>query len=812
MVLGIVVLTSLMLGVFLFAYNRTVRQQNIRAHHEQIGEVSARLALTGVNLLAEQLSSGLDTIIETAAPTIKSAILVAPPSGPAPSVSIDSSDVSGSVMQKIRDDYQAYLQQLTNLTPRPNCTKMEMAFEDIRQITPGGDDSQLQAGRDPVEKLGEIVISCTVEYLGLARRAMIRRQFRVVSMVPGIFSRFSLFAPFTPWYNSYNSLGVRYKGSIDPSYQHPFPSGTTQTYGGPLKVFNGTDSFVAGTLPNVKTDLQNRGWIFLGPSHDTPASDAVLLKISSGYQAQAGGHFQIALPPAVSGGREIVPPENIEDLTHYNLPSPYATASCMIGGLYQGFFTDETDAAGNSINPLGAAGQGLWPSLTPNAAKRWQCASSWLFPYGDRDAPSRTLLFGPVLAGLLKFYFLKDMTADPPPWKLTIRGKGDPADTTVLPSAAYNPGGLVEHANGLTPMQSPVCDELFKQPPPPDPKAGYESYKRVMPVDFCPNTFTMPPSVGIPYNVFFDFMQYPGGGSPFPNVHAGSPALESTGAPYFVPCYDTINNPTVGGTILGLHPFDGVTIRFNEVDGADPVDNTYFKGNLACFKIANDNLLARVTHIIDLSGCPDQTSEDAAFATHLFQPTNPLTEPTYSGYFKPKKKGIFFVKRRAGVVSGGDKLSLPVGNGIFVNQNFIIIVDRGDVLIPRKIRANKPSLLDAPSKLFTLVALEGNLLLGTHEEVDAYLVALNPGPGAGAGGGRLLCSNPVKEMDIFGGLAVWEMGLYQNNTAATTMSTFPNGGKIRYNSRFNPTSPLYPASREFIPEDIASAIEVTGAE
>ncbi|MBF0500944.1 MAG: hypothetical protein HQM09_12475 [Candidatus Riflebacteria bacterium] len=804
MVLGVVILTSVVLSIFLFAYNRTVRQQNIRAHHERIAEVAMRLALTGTNLLAEQMASSLDTTINNAASCLKT-VMVAPPSpAPAPRVTIDSSDISGSVMETIKNDFDAYLQQLSDLNPRPRCTKMEMAFEDIRQTTPSADDVQLQAGRDPVEKLGEMVISCTVEFQTLLRRASIRRQFRVVNMVPGIFSRFSLFVPFTPWYNSYNSLGVRYSGSIDPSYKHPFPPTTPLlSYGAPLKVFNGTETVVLTPNPDARNDLQNHGWIFLGPSHNTAATDAVLLKIPSGYKPDAGGHFQVALPPGVGNGKELIPPENIDDASNFNLPSPYATAACMVGGMYQGFFTDELDAAGNSINPLGAAGQGLWPSLTPNASKRYECAASWLFPFGDRTRPSRTLMIGPVLAGLLKFYFLKDMTTTPAAWKLTIRGKGAPSAAV----ASYSPNAQVENANGVTPAESPICSQLCKQPTG-GADAGYDSYKKIMPVDFTPNTFSNPPSVGISYNVLFDFMAYPGGSSPYPNVNGGSTVMQNTGDPFYVPCYDTINNPPVSGTILGLHPYDGVMIQFQKA--AMAVDNTYFKGDLTKFRIANNNLLARVTHIIDLSSCANQASEDAAFASHLFRPADPAIEPAYNGYFKPRKKGIFYVKRRSGVIPGGDKLTLPAGSGIYVNQNFIIIIDKGDILIPQKIKAD--SLNNAPGKLFSLVALEGNIYLGTNSEIDAYLVALNPGPGSLAGGGRLLCANATKEMNIFGGVAAWEMGLYETNTDPTTMSTFSNGGEIHYNPRFNPSSPLYLNALEFIPEDIASAIEITGAE
>ncbi|HNV70321.1 MAG TPA: hypothetical protein PKO06_11530, partial [Candidatus Ozemobacteraceae bacterium] len=563
-ILGIVVLTSAMLAVFLFAYNYTVRRQNIRAHFEQIGEVGATLAKTGVNLLFEEVSSGFDTMILAAAPTLVGSVLTSN------SLTIEDSDVSGSICAKVRDDFDHYLSQLTNLSGgayshTPRCMKMEIAFENIQQLNPilptdGVDEVRLrlQAGRDAVEKSGEAVVSCTVEYQSLRRKAQIRRQFRVVSMVPGPFARFSLFVPYTPYANSYNALGVFFNGTIDGSYQHPHP--TPQHFSGALKLINGTDSYIVGTMPDPKTDLQNRGWVFLGPAYDPPtnATSAVILRIPSGYDASSGGHFQFS-QPKVQNGLSIVNTEQI-DTALYNTAPNATTTSVMLGGTFQGFYTNSHNAG--VPTGVGAAGQGLWSDL--DAIRPWECASSWIMPYGDRNSPSRTLMIGPVLAGFLKYYFLKEGGSSPT-WGFILKG---------LSETVYDPVTQVQAADKPTPTISPLYQELFK-PTGGEAKTGFRNFLKVMPFNSVPHITTVPLAEGVAFNALFDFMEYNVGH--YPLYHEGSMVMQANVAnEFYVPSFGRMTVPTPPASVKGIHPWDDVKIKFNETDGVIPQDNLYF--------------------------------------------------------------------------------------------------------------------------------------------------------------------------------------------------------------------------------------------
>lgn len=776
-VLGVVVLSAMVLAIFLFSYNTMVRRQNIRAHHEQIGEVAGMLALAGANLLAEQLQTVGDTFIDAAAASLKNTPETDPFVAPDPT----------GLLAKTTADYHAYLQTMTELDPLPICRRMEISFDDMQQINPDTTPDQMQQGRDPVEKCGFLNITCAVEYRGLARKARVRRQFRIVSMVPGPFARFTLFVPYTPAINSYNGLGVVYNGRIDPAYTHPFPPGGLQLRA-PLKIINGTDS-LSVTSPVTTADLGNRGWIFLGPSHDASSEGPVILRIPSGYSNDAGGHFMIARAILNGAGKLVLPPENIIDPAAFALPTTLGVPAA-IHGIYQGFFTAE-EATPGVITPSPVAAKGFWSLPNPGDS-----AASWLMPFGENAEPSRTLMVGPVLAGFLKFYMLKEPTlssTDPAYWSVSIKQK---LDSSPDPALIYDKTAQVNAPDAVPPGVPAYQNVFLGAPGDPAGKEGLTNLSRVVPASFLPGMSF----AGVAFNALFDFMAYT---TTYPGFLTGSAILAGVGMQSLVPASTDLNTTAPPGQ----HPWESFEIRFRE--GNDP-DDLFFRGNLLDLALTTTNLPGRVSHIVDLSACTSQAEENQLFANTLFAKVTAAEDAAHAGWWKPRRKGVFFIRRRA---SPGTPLSLPGSGalGILLNQNMMIAVSGGNLAIPCTIQA--PLDGGAPGKLLSLVTLDGNIILETSQEVHAYLTALKKGPGGGSGGGKLLCgaSNAQRCMNIFGGLAVWELAMYPNDgSTSTTMTGFTNGGKIRYNPRFNPTSPVYAGSREFLPEDKPSSLEITG--
>jgi len=777
-VLGVVILSAMVLAIFLFSYNTMVRRQNIRAHHEKIGEVAGMLALAGANLLAEQIQAAGDTFIDNAAASLKNTADTAPFVAPDPT----------GLLAKVTADYHAYLQAIDELEPRPICRRMEVSFDDMAQINPDTTPQQMQDGRDPVEKTGYLNITCAVEYQGLARKARVRRQFRIVSMVPGPFARFTLFVPYTPSYTSYNGLGVVYNGKVDPGYTHPFPPSGIHL-NAPLKIINGTDSISAGS-PATNADLQNRGWIFLGPSHDTSLPGQVLLRIPSGYANAAGGNFMFSKAIVNAAGKLVLPPENIVDPAAFAIPTTIGIP-VAIHGIYQGFFTAEENTPG-VITPAPVAAKGFWSLPNPGDS-----AASWLLPFGENDEPSRTLMVGPVLAGFLKFFMLKEpslSSADPAYWSVCIKRK---LETSPDASLVYDKTAQVNAPDAVAPAV-PAYQDVFKAAPgDPAGKEGLANLSRVSPAAFVPGAT----SAGVAFNALFDFMNYT---SNYPSFLSGSAALAGVVQRSLVP-----GAADMGGTLPpGLHPWEtSFEIRFREGNSSDDL---FFQGNLVDLAMTKDNLPGRVSHIVDLSGCANQTEENQLFANTLFAKITASEDAAHAGWWKPRRKGVFYIRRRN---APGQPLAVPTAGvpGIWLNQNMMIITDRGDLSIGNTIVA--PMAGDAPEKLLSLAALGGNIILDTDKPVHAYLLAQRKGPGGGRGGGKLLCgsSNGQRRMDIFGGLAVWEIGLYPDDSSTrTTMTDFTGGGKIRYNPRFNPSAPGYAASREFLPEDKPSSLEISG--
>ncbi len=764
-ILGVVVLSMILLGVFVFGYHRVVSQQNIVAHHEHLGTVAGMIAESGAALVIEHLSADNDPVLSALFPGFKDKTLPQVPY-------TETSQANSSVEAALVADINAFIAQMPELKPPlPVCKKVSVSLDNVFPINPEQTDEQLEKGRDPKEKYGDVNVECLVEYQGLSRKATLKRQFRVVSMVPGPFARFTLFVPDTPFMDSYNGMGVKFGGGLDPNYSHDCPSGNPVKIGGPLKLINGTEPWNQNDGEHrAEDDLSKRGWVFLGPSRDLKY---VSLRIPGGYDSNSGGGFMFHLPPGKNqSGQDIVPLEEITGSIFCLTPRGN---NCRIRGQFQGFWTQ-------------APNENIWKNL-PKGVPASRAAASWLFPFGDKSEPSRTLMVGPAMAGFLKVHCL----IDPPPsfsWSFFIR-YWDKQNPTSGPSY-YPTLGIPE--GSAAGQEKFKLEEVFLAV---NGDQGAVAYSTLLPPEFFPVDNNGTVEGGVPFNVIFEFMRYPANqGWTYPDPKSGSPVLENLG-PYHVPSITKATNAG-SGALRGMQSHEAFQILFTENGGAG-FDNTFFRGDLSKYQLDPEslgNLAGRITDVIDLTGCQNPTDEKQMFHDHLFLKNNQTASL--------KRSGIYLVLRADN--KAGTQLHFPTED-LTLDRDIIIIVSQGDILLPGKIKANMVD--SAPDKLCTIVALNGNIYLGTDDEIHAYLVAINPKIDNNIGG-RLLCSNQSREMKIFGGLAIRTMGVFKAGGDRTTMGDFFKGGKLRFNPRFNPSSPVYPDSRKFIADEKNVVLVIRG--
>lgn len=796
--LGVVLLVCLLMAVFIFSFNSIVRQRNIQAHHLMISETANYLAISGLRLLSDKLGSSYEATIKASCPELFNQTAEAIGS------SIDISS-SNPVCDTVRADFQNFLDSLDELhdpaSGYPICHSMDVRLEDINRLTPDTTAAQLQAGRDPIEKCGQIVVRCSVEYRGLKRQATLSRQFRIVSMVPGAVSRFTLFVKKTPYPDSYNSMGIKFDGAVDTAYQHP--PAQNKTYQAPLLVFNGTDTATINNDIAERTDiddkkhLRSRGWIFLGPAGSS-ADEAVFIKIPSGFNSLTGGHFMLGWPSL--SAMPVLAPETIDDPTNFAPDSDFSEHEYDLGAKFQGFYTWEDG------NPYGAGGQNMWPGLAAGStfvpADHLRSASTWLYPFGNRSRSSRTLVFGPVLAGFLKVYFYRGKNTVT---GATYKGMWDGMSESLYDSKIAANHGIESFAAIFdAPINPPIPGADFF-------KNGYNSFSKLMPYNSLPDPSATLPSNGIALNLIFDFMKYKRAAYPQLLSAPSICALSYDAERFLVPQSDEMRTCPV----KGIHPYDETGIYFEENGQYDPnayPDNCYFYGDLSSLTVFNSNLFSnRITHKIDLKSCASLAEEQDALEKFLYKKIG--SGPGARN--ETDKTGIFLIKRRVGVTdSYADALkisSLPLS----IIEPQIIIFDRGSMIIEHDITA---TMVDgAPEKLFSLALLNGNFYLhgsGFTRKIHAYLISLNPNSG------RLLkppTPGGPQAFEIHGGLALTEIGLYEDpmtdpkNYLGSTMLHFTNGGEINYNPRFNPSSPAYLNSRVFVIEDTAGKFSIEGA-
>jgi len=816
--LWVALLVFFVLGVFVFTFNQLVVNQNIRTHHELLVQTADLLGQSSVQLIVNRFKQGLEPILRQEAPALFQPIST---TGAEPK----ECDLSASICGQFKSEIQTFLNQLDEVQffkglfkHLPNCTDVRVVFRLQKSIHP---TFSIQQTRDPVEKKGEMIVSCTIEFHGISRKVTATRHFSLVSMVPGPFCRFTLYAPFSPWPHCYTALGICYNGEVDTKYEHPFPQ--PQSFKGPLILNNSLEKFDIGKSRDDESDLQNRGWVFIGPSPD----EAVFLKISNGYNSYSGGSFHFMMPPGTSpnGKYKVIPPEVIEDPSNFNQNAadfkPY-----LIGKQMMGFYT-QVDYGNQQ---LGAAAMGLWDKdLWPKngnwlSTDRWRCACSWIYPYGNMANPSRTLIIGPVLVGFLVAYFARNLAPEVTSWQKGFFSPPPPKDS-------YNPEDRISSVGDPFPIAFRYRS-VFLQPPPPSLAQGYTSLERVSPWCSISNPDAPVPTEGIAFNTFFDFMRYdkqPDDKKPFPD-YQGEPSLASAKydqKPRCVP--NSILARETNPNIPGLHPSEDVKIllpKSNTVEDTNQ-DQLYFHGSLREYNFPIDfgyavGAVPRVTHILDLQMLDDADQENDRVRDFLFRPSTERDE-CKTGFWIPRRSGIFYILRPKDIKSGGKKMVLP--KNIFLDKSLMIVSIHGDMLISGDITTSLPETggIETPPKgenLLSLIPLDGDIYLGPEaKKIHAYLAPIGPGREGGAGGNRLLADQKPfsNKLDIFGGLAAWEIGLYKTagedpRDCGTTMNSFPKGGMITYNPYFNPSAPTYEESRKLIVDDLHIEQKSEGAQ
>lgn len=799
-ILGVVLLLCLVMAAFIFSYNSIVRSRTLQAHHYMASEVVSNLAVSGVKLLAGQVENSFEDIIKKDCPELfeKSATQITQP------IILSSFN---DFCKETQQDFQRFLNEIVELQEPglisgglPICERMEITIDQLSSLAPETSANQFQRGRDPVEKCGMINLTCVVKHMGLSRRASISQQFRIVSMVPGPFARFSLFVRKTPYPDSYNAMGVDFDGNVDLTYKHP-PAGNISITA-PLLVLNSTDTeTITSTTPfrDASTDASNlreRGWIYLGASG--PLADApVYLKIPNGFAATTGGLFMFGWPS--NSLPRLLAAASIDPATDFKKSEDISGQNFYLGSKLHGFYTCEED------NPQGVGAKNMWPGLTTGTmyqpSDRFLSASSWLYPFGNLQQSSRTLMIGPVLAGYLKYFFIKGSDTSGNDYR-GLFGSLSPEsflkkqiEDSELLDYCYFWSGL------LTP---PVFGKDFFL-------NGYNSFKLLMPWNSLPDKNATSLVKGVAFNMIFDFMKYSRDQYPDPENGPSLAKANYVNQNILVPMAEGMQ----ASPVKGVHPSGDMGLFFRENGDYNPnitPDNCYFFGDLAKISIAESNLVSnRITHIIDLSDCASTEEESAKVEKQLFKESKDAGKKVN----EPRRSGIFLIRRRDDVTSSfADALTLSK-HEINLTRPLIILITNGSLNISHDITSQ---LLDeAPEHLLTLALSAGDVYLtgtGAQRTIHAYIAAV------GSYYGRLL--KPVTmvatpdRFEIFGGLAVTELGLYQDKTAdpradvGSTMLHFPAGGKITYNSRFNPSLQSYNSSHILVMEQITGTLTIHG--
>ncbi|MBF0545157.1 MAG: hypothetical protein HQM08_12015 [Candidatus Riflebacteria bacterium] len=913
MILVTVAVILSIMAIFIFSYNFLSRRQYDRMHYEELSEITSSLALNGARLLARSLQS-LDSQkpspsqspkfqFQALAPFIFSQMPYT-----VQTIASASPDPNGNFLEKVGDQYQKILNsyqfqfadKLSRLTSyfgnNPVCELMALEFSnpislvkpfvaDLKQpqsVMNQIYDDYLEApdpntqkklafmgGRDSVEKWGEVKLTCRVYFRGVVRTASIKRQYKVVSMIPGPYARFSVFAPYTPHSDAFNQVSTMFNGDYDSWTTPAKPKGPPKR----LIVINGTDTFSTEAAPPVGGEndtvevLSKNGWIFLGPPGDPDTdpscrtdlsrNNPVLLKIPagyapavsgavskdpfSGYQGNAdsgvGGHVYLSWPKVGNSGKLVVTPRIVSNPNKFDLNSSLGDE---LFSLLCGFYTTEK---GLDPNDKGVESRKLWhkpdPSNPNNSVylERADCFSSWLMPCGTRHYISRTLVVGFVLADFLEYNQLFWNGRVPPPQEnfgIIRRFAMNPFNLSKLfSSIPVNPKiDCFVWAGSLVPQKYADFLKADTSDIPPDP-IGVLSLEAVSPRN---GHYPTQSFIGLPFNVIFDLMGF----TPTPPDLSKWLSLDVKGIGKvndrrIVPGINNqnLNNgdppspPPCSNWRLVQPPSPFQMWHYNAPTGSSVGTlnyKTFYYGNLLeCYfqKSAGKpgdfvkwGLLPRVTKIIDLSDPKLTGARETKFLVDsgLFSDEG--------GEYVFKKPGIYFLKRPSNRSN-----DLLIDKYIRLESSGIMILENGNLQM-KGVNVNSPYIdsNDGTSKLlFSTIALDGYIKIPARTTADpkpvhAYLAALSPAISTNGNPASVVSDSGVKndpscKIFLSGGLAAFTIAGPGKigKTFPSFFNSFYGGGILRYNPRFNPYTSPDLERYQFCLDDVDLTISISGA-
>ncbi len=818
-ILAVAFLAIIVLSLFIFSYNMVARHQNFEMHSGSISEVTCTLALNGVGFLADHFNENQDEVRKI----LDSKGMYGTP-GAFPNCDLFLENEGW--LRDLKGEYNRNLGKWPEPERVPVCTQMDVRIiaTGIFPIHSQPDRVSLQNGFDLVEKEGVIELSCTVRFCNFSRKARALRHYKLVSMIPGPYCRFTLFSVSFRDPNGFNI--VRQNPSEDLTAAGGAGFGQLVLFNSPApdsSHFPGTAEEMAQrqdvTLESTLSLFERSGWVYLGENRDpdeTPApaqnprevEGSPILNIPFG-----SGNFMLG--PLSFRSSSSNPASSEQAPKPRNRPFSYYSANYPFEGIVENHLRSMT-LQFSGICSEGEAGQTFADyskqfSLYLKPASKEEpdrgailakedCFSSWILPFGRLPKITPTLLFGHASArflALILLRFTEEFAQECFPNDRDLQS----ASHVFLPPRS----GFQERLDPDTVART----QILSAPPLPGNRPTYGDIFRPCPskpgstiLDSI-NHFTRPfPEprgiIHLPFNLLYDMMA---GQTPnfedftsfFQNGIAG---LRETG---LVCPYNENPDPNQR---CGFWEASGVTLwKYGKpVDRGDP-GKTLFSGDLPRLHFHPEmalrspdpftgNLYYRITHFIDLRGQTNSEAVEGVLSNRIF---SKKTGPDRTDYYEFSRPGIFLLD------TGGRDLTID--RPVILKNSGMLILLKGNINVKKTITGDHSE--DRPGELpnrhlFSLVSCTGNIRIPPNLEspLEAYLVALCRSGPADPPVGQIESSDPqVKgQMNIFGGCAVYRLQPASPQAPTSTMTDFPLGGQITYNPMFNPSRPWEPGT------------------